>query len=256
MDFCLEYCRLSCELFCVIVAREYDFNINFLAGILAYELLFESRDELSRTELELIVLCASAAECLAVNCSCEVDDDSVAVLGLAVLNSFHSCLALLYSLELFLDFLVADLCLYLLDLKALVVLYFDLREYLNGTGKHYRLVLLDLRSFKRRLGNNLDVHLLESFVIILVEQSVDSLIPEDIVAIVILDDLSRRFALAETVYREFASVVKICLVYSILEFLCRKLDVEFYDSVLFRNLCSFHVLCSSVVCLLFFIDLN
>ena len=52
-------------------------------------------------------------------------------------------------------------------------------------------------------------------------------------AVVALDDLARRFALAETVDLELAPVCQICLVYGVLEFFCRELDVEFYDSVLF-----------------------
>ena len=51
-------------------------------------------------------------------------------------------------------------------------------------------------------------------------------------SVIVLNDLSWCLALAESVNREFASVVKICLVYSIFPLISRKLDVEFYDSVL------------------------
>ena len=51
-------------------------------------------------------------------------------------------------------------------------------------------------------------------------------------SVIVLYDLSRCLALAESVNREFASVVKISLVYCILPLVSRKLDVEFNDSVL------------------------
>ena len=145
MDLALEECRLARKFLCVVVTREYDLDVYFLTGVLACQLILESRDELSRTELQLIVLCASAAERLAVHKSLKVEDESIAHLGLAVLNGFHPGLALLYLLELFLDFLLADLGLNLLDLESLVVLDFYLREYLYRTGKHDRLILPDLR---------------------------------------------------------------------------------------------------------------
>ena len=52
-------------------------------------------------------------------------------------------------------------------------------------------------------------------IVILLEQVIDSLIPEDVMSVIVLDDFSWCFALTESVYRKLASVSEISLVYSI-----------------------------------------
>ena len=52
-------------------------------------------------------------------------------------------------------------------------------------------------------------------------------------SIEILDDLTRSFALAESVDLELFSVCEISLVKSFLELVCREFDVELYNSVFF-----------------------
>ena len=148
MDLALEHCRFARELFRMIVAREHDLYVALITRLFSFKLLLESRDELSRSELELVVLGCSAAECLAVHKALEVEHESVALFGGSVLDVLHPCLALLYLFELSLDFLVADLRLDLFDLEAFVFLYIDLREYLYASCKNDRLVLLDLRSIE------------------------------------------------------------------------------------------------------------
>ena len=101
-----------------------------------------------RVPKTLIILSFSAAECFAVNASVKVDHYSVTILGFAVLYDLHSCLALLYSFEFFLNFLVADNGLNLFDLEAFIVLNVKLREYLNGSGQYYRLTVFYFRRLK------------------------------------------------------------------------------------------------------------
>ena len=132
MELDLEDGVLALEVLSLILLGELDVDIEFVAGVVADDLLLKAGDEVAGAELEVIFLRLAALERFAVAEALEVDDDGVAVLSGTILDGDHTAVALTNAVDLLVDHLVGDLGGELLDLDAVIVLDLDLGLNNNG----------------------------------------------------------------------------------------------------------------------------
>ena len=225
----LESGILACKLGSVLLG-ELDIDVEALACVVADDLILKAGDELTRTELELIVGALAALKSLAVDKALEVDDCDVALGGCAILNGDGSCVALSHSLDACINLFGGDGSFSLLGLETLVSLDLDILGLDGDFHLEENAVLADrLNIDVLRAVNRLDARFLVSVGNSLGESYLKCIFIEDILAVESLDHGKRSFALAETGKCDLVLGLVISLENSSLERLCADLDLQRID---------------------------
>ena len=121
VQLAVENSVLASKICSAVIFRECNVNVKFFSGFLSYDLFFESRNEHSRSELEILLLSCSALELLFSDESRIVKVYGISILGFS-LDYYVSRVSLSERLDLIIYLFICNVFLDLVDLKSLVVL--------------------------------------------------------------------------------------------------------------------------------------
>ena len=194
----------------VIVLGEGDVQILLVAGLHANQLLFKAGNEAVGTQLQAVVLTLAAVEGLTVQESLEVDDDSVALLGLPV-HAHEAGVAVRELLEALVHVSGGDLHLVLGSGELLVLTQSDLRVHGSG-GLESKAVLRALaHQLHGGIAHDLELLLLHSGLIGIGERNIDGLLEKHLCAVHALDHLTGGLAGTEARNVDLLAHLLICL---------------------------------------------
>ena len=198
MKLDLECCFLTLEVLCVIILRECYCDRELFIDVVTDQLIFEARDKGVGTDLQIVAFCLSAFKSNTVYETFVVDRYCIAIFNRSSLDRDHTAVSVLQTLQFSFNSLICRSCVAVCSLNALVLSEFNFR--LNGNGNRVldTLILTDLLDVEFRTGNNFKVMLLDCFCICRIYDEVDSVIVENSLTIVLLNEIERCFSLTET----------------------------------------------------------
>ena len=100
VQLALEYSRLASEVLSLVVLGECNVYVELLTDVLSNDLILETGDKGTGTQLQGELLALAALESNAVQESLEVDNSGIAVLCSSVLNGDASCISVAYLFDL------------------------------------------------------------------------------------------------------------------------------------------------------------
>ena len=199
MHAALEHCFLALKLFCMIILRESNVNVKVLFSLLADDLLFKAGNECSASDGKRMILTLAAFERNAVYRAFIVKYYLITFLYFAI-YAYHSGLSLKLLFDLVFDILIGNLCLKLLDLKALIFLKCCLGIKGNLCGKYERLANFKGNHIYLGSGNYLFFTLIISFLPCFRDNDICCIPIEEILTVHFLYDNTAYLTAAETGY--------------------------------------------------------
>ena len=219
MQLYLKERFLTCKLFGTVILGEGNVYVELVADVLSDNLILKAGDKLTGSEYERMALSLSAVKSLAVSKALEINYNGIAVCRRAVFYRYHAGVALRHGVYFGVYFRRVNLYGCLFSLKALVFthFYFGIGCYRNfeidtvifGNGDKVKIHFV-VYYLKTRLGNSL--------INKIIVKQIESVLKENLGAVICLDNMERRLAFSEAGNVYFLSVLFVRFLYRLAEF--------------------------------------
>ena len=195
----------------MILLGEGNVYVALFADALTDQLILEAVDEAVGTDDKRMILALASGKCHTVAESFVIDYSGVAVLYGAILDVNLAGVLLLRLLKLFLNLLIGNGNLNLVNRYTLVLAERNFRLFGYGSGKYEILALADLGNVNLGTGYDLDAAVLCSLVISLRNQDIGSILIKHRLSVHLGNDGIRCLTFPETLNVQFVLILLKCL---------------------------------------------